>query len=240
MYAANKRHVCCVFVYVAAVCVWADLVEPMLDHLSKLPGGDRVAVAVVAGAFPSGRAGTSSKAAEVAAAVAAGADEVDVVLDRGAFLSGRYREAAADLLALREACGGAHLKVILETGELSSLSDVARASRLALACGADFIKTSTGKVSPAATAEVVSVMLTEVARFERQHGERRGVKAAGGIRSAKDALRYLLLAHDVAGPAWLDASLWRFGASALVDDLCAQRRHQLEGRYLGPRYFPVS
>lgn len=225
---------------VAAVCVWSDLVGAARDQLAALPGGDRVAVAVVAGAFPSGRSLTELKALEVAAAVAAGADEVDVVLDRGAYLSGRYREAAHDLLALREACGDAHLKVILETGELGTLADVARASRLALACGADFVKTSTGKVSPAATPEVVSVMLSEVRAFERATGERRGVKAAGGIRAAKDALRYLLLVHDVAGEAWLDPALWRFGASALLDDLCAQLAHQREGRYLGPRHFPVS
>lgn len=225
---------------VAAVCVWPDLVEAARAALDAHPAGRSLSVAAVAGAFPSSRSGVALKAAEVAAAVESGADEIDIVLDRALFLAGRYAEVAAELLALRQAAGTAHLKVILETCELGTLDDVARASELALACGADFIKTSTGKGTAGATPAVIAVMLNAVRRWWQRTGERRGVKAAGGIRTAKDACRYLLLVHDLAGPEWCTPALWRFGASALLDDLCAQRRHINEGRYLGPQYFPIT
>ncbi len=165
--------------------------------------GSGVAVASVATAFPSGRASLAVKLADVRDAVGAGADEVDMVIDRGAFLAGRYGQVFAEIRAVREACGPAHLKVILETGELATLDNVARASWLAMLAGADFIKTSTGKVTPAATPPVALVMLAAVRDFEQTAGRRVGVKVAGGIRTAKDAIRYLVLVNETAGPAWL-------------------------------------
>ena len=173
-------------------------------------------VAAVATAFPSGRASLAVKLADVEDAVRAGADEIDMVIDRGAFLSGRYGQVYAEMAAVRDACGVAHLKVILETGELVTLDNVARASWLAMMAGADFIKTSTGKVSPAATLPVALVMLAAVRDFEQATGRRIGVKVAGGIRTAKDAIRYLVLVNEVAGPAWLDAGAvpdWRLDAA---------------------------
>lgn len=212
---------------VAAVCVYPDLVTTAREAL----GEAEVAVASVATAFPSGRAPLDVKLADTRGAVAAGADEVDMVIDRGAFLSGRYGQVFEEIVAVKEACGDAHLKVILETGELATLDNVRRASWLALAAGADFIKTSTGKVSPAATRPVTLVMLEAVRDFHALTGERRGVKAAGGIREAKDAIRYLVLVNEVAGAEWLTPARFRFGASSLLDDLLLQRSTQLTGRY---------
>jgi len=221
---------------VAAVCVYPDLVATARKELSGSP----VAVASVATAFPSGRASLAVKLADVADAVAAGADEVDMVIDRGAFLAGRYGQVYAEILAVREACGAAHLKVILETGELATLDNVSRASWLAMMAGADFIKTSTGKVSPAATPPAALVMLAAARDFERASGRRAGVKVAGGIRTARDAIRYLVLVNETAGPAWLTPDLFRIGASTLLNDLLMQRRKQLTGQYAGPDYFTLD
>jgi deoxyribose-phosphate aldolase len=172
--------------------------------------------------------------------VAAGADEVDMVIDRGAFLAGRYGQVYEEVRQVREACGVAHLKVILETGELATLDNVSRASWLAMLAGADFIKTSTGKVSPAATPPVTVVMLAAVRDYARATGRRVGVKVAGGIRTAKDAIRYLVLVRETAGPQWLTPELFRIGASSLVNDLLMQRTKQLTGRYSGPDYFTID
>ena len=193
----------------------------------------------MATAFPSGRASLPVKLADVADAVAAGADEVDMVIDRGAFL-GRYGQVAEEIRAVRAACGPAHLKVILETGELATLDNVARASWLAMLSGADFIKTSTGKISPAATPPVALVMLGAVADFAAATGRRVGVKVAGGVRTAKDAVRYLVLVKETAGPEWLTPALFRIGASSLLNDLLMQRRKQLTGVYPSPDYFTVD
>ncbi|MDQ6875190.1 MAG: deoxyribose-phosphate aldolase [Actinomycetota bacterium] len=222
---------------VAAVCVYPDLVPVAVDALR----GSGVHTASVATAFPSGRASLRTKLADVAEAIEAGADEIDMVIDRGAFLSGRLLDVHDEIVAVKAACGErAHLKVILETGELSTLDNVRRASWLALLAGADFIKTSTGKVSPAATPPVALVMLQAVRDYEAATGHRRGVKLAGGIRSAKDAIRYLVLVKEVAGEEWLDPSLFRFGASSLLNDLLMQRATQRTGAYSGPDYFTLD
>jgi deoxyribose-phosphate aldolase len=221
---------------VAAVCVYPDLVGVAKQGVA----GSGIAVASVATAFPSGRASLAVKLADVGDAVSAGADEVDMVIDRGAFLAGRYGQVYAEIRAVREACGPAHLKVILETGELATLDNVARASWLAMLAGADFIKTSTGKVTPASTPPVALVMLGAVRDFEQNTGRRVGVKVAGGIRTAKDAIRYLVLVNEVAGPAWLTPALFRIGASTLLNDILMQRSKQLTGQYAGPDYFTVD
>jgi deoxyribose-phosphate aldolase len=163
-----------------------------------------------------------------------------MVIDRGAFLAGRYGQVFDEIVAIKHACGDAHLKVILETGELATYDNVRRASWLALLAGGDFIKTSTGKVSPAATLPVAHVMLQAVRDFHAAAGDRRGVKVAGGIRSTKDAIRYLVAAREVAGEEWLTPSLFRFGASSLLNDLLLQRRTQLDGHYSGPDYVTVN
>jgi deoxyribose-phosphate aldolase len=221
---------------VAAVCVYPDLVGVARAELAGSP----VAVASVATAFPSGRASRAVKLADVADAVSAGADEVDMVIDRGAFLAGRYAQVYEEVRAVREACGRAHLKVILETGELATLDNVARASWLAMLAGADFIKTSTGKVSPASTPPVALVMLAAARDFHAAAGRRVGVKVAGGIRTAKDAVRYLVLVREIAGPEWLSPDYFRIGASSLLNDLLMQRRKQLTGAYSGPNYFTLD
>jgi deoxyribose-phosphate aldolase len=212
---------------VAAVCVYPDLVATARRAVS----GSGVKVASVATAFPSGRGSVAVKLADVADAVAAGADEIDMVIDRGAFLAGRYGAVFSQVRRVKEACGKAHLKVILETGELATLDNVRRASWLAMAGGADFVKTSTGKVSPAATHPVALVMLEAVRDFAELTGTRVGVKVAGGIRSAKDALRYLVIVNETAGAEWLHPDRFRFGASSLLDDVVMQRATQRTGRY---------
>jgi deoxyribose-phosphate aldolase len=215
---------------VAAVCVYPDLVQTAAQALA----GSGVAVASVAAAFPAGRASLASKLVDVREAVGAGADEVDMVLDRGAFLSGRYLAAYEEIVAVRQACGGARLKVILETGELATLDNVRRASWLALLAGGDFVKTSTGKVFPAATPPVALVLLEAVRDFAAATGQRRGVKLAGGVRTAGDAVGYLVLAAEVAGEEWLDPALLRFGASSLLNDLLMQRSTERASAYPGP------
>jgi deoxyribose-phosphate aldolase len=221
---------------VAAVCVYPSLVPTAVEALA----GSGVHVASVATAFPSGQAPLEVKLADVRAAVAAGADEVDMVIDRGAFLSGRYLEVYRQIVAVRAACGSAHLKVILETGELATYDNVRRASWLAMLAGGDFIKTSTGKVAPAATPPVTMVMLEAVRDFRDRTGRQVGVKPAGGIRTAKDAVRNLVLINETAGDDWLDPRFFRLGASSLLNDLLMQRTKQATGRYAGPDYFTLD
>jgi deoxyribose-phosphate aldolase len=221
---------------VAAVCVYPDLVATAVQAL----GGSGVKVASVATAFPSGRSSLEVKVADTALAVADGASEIDMVIDRGAFLAGDYLKVFEQIAAVKAACGSAHLKVILETGELSTYDNVRRASWLAMIAGADFIKTSTGKVSPAATLPVTLVMLEAVRDFLRTAGRKVGVKPAGGIRTTKDAIRYLVLVNETAGPDWLDPDWFRLGASSLVNDLLMQRQKMATGRYAGPDYFTLD
>ncbi len=221
---------------VAAVCVYSDLVPIAVAELR----GSGVKVASVATAFPSGRSSRTVKLQETRDAVAAGADEVDMVIDRGAFLSGRYRQVFDDIVAVKEACGHAHLKVILETGELGTYDNVRRASWLAMVAGADFIKTSTGKISPAATLPVALVMLEAVRDFRDATGRQVGLKPAGGIRTAKDAIKHLVLVHETAGEDWLDPDWFRIGASSLLNDLLLQRGRMRLGRYSGPDYVTLD
>ena len=226
---------------VAAVCVYADMVATAKDTL----GDSGVHVAAVATAFPSGRAALDIKLADTRDAVDAGADEIDMVIDRGAFLTGRFRQVHDEIVAVRAACarsdgGRAHLKVIFETGELQTYDNVRRASWLAMMAGADFIKTSTGKIQPAATLPVTLVMLEAVRDFREATGRMVGVKPAGGIRTAKDAIKYLVTVNETAGADWLSPDWFRFGASTLLNDLLMQRTKMLTGRYSGPDYFTLD
>lgn len=222
---------------VAAVCIYPDLVPIAVQALR----GSTVRVASVATNFPSGRASLEVKLADVRSAIAAGATEVDMVIDRGAFLAGHYGQVFDEVVAVREACGqDAHLKVILETGELSTYDNVRRASWLAMLAGADFIKTSTGKVSPAATLPVALVMLEAVRDFRDASGRTVGVKPAGGIRTTKDAIRHLVLVNETAGEDWLEPERFRIGASSLLNDLLMQRQKMTTGRYAGPDYFTLD
>jgi deoxyribose-phosphate aldolase len=221
---------------VAAVCVYPDLVATAVQALR----GTSVQVASVATAFPSGRAALSTKLQDVRDAVAAGAGEIDMVIDRGAFLAGRYLQVFDEIVATKAECGPAHLKVILETGELVTLDNVRRASWLALLAGGDFIKTSTGKVNPAARPPAALVMLEAARDFRSVSGELRGVKLAGGIRASKEAVRYLVMVNEVAGDEWLTPRLFRFGASSLLNDLLLQRHKLATGAYDGPDYVTVD
>ncbi|GGQ05558.1 deoxyribose-phosphate aldolase [Streptosporangium pseudovulgare] len=231
---------------VAAVCVYPDLVAQAVGALA----GSGVKVASVATAFPSGRSSLDVKVADTRLAVEAGADEIDMVIDRGAFLSGDYVKVFEEITAIKEACGraggapgkehGAHLKVILETGELATYDNVRRASWLAMLAGGDFIKTSTGKVQPAATFPVTMVMLEAVRDFLAATGRAVGVKPAGGIRTTKDAIKMLVLVNEVAGDGWLTPDLFRLGASSVLNDLLMQRQKMATGRYAGPDYFTLD
>ncbi|MER6413544.1 deoxyribose-phosphate aldolase [Streptomyces humidus] len=221
---------------VAAVCVYPDLVPVAVEALDGSP----VQVASVATAFPAGRAALPVKLADTADAVAAGAHEVDMVIDRGAFLSGRYLHVYDEIRAVKDVCAGAHLKVILETGELATYDNVRRASWLAMLAGGDFIKTSTGKVSPAATLPVTLVMLEAVRDYREATGRQVGVKPAGGIRTTKDALRHLVQVGETAGEDWLDPRWFRLGASSLLNDLLMQRAKAASGRYSGPDYVSLD
>jgi deoxyribose-phosphate aldolase len=221
--------------HVAAVCVYGDMAAIARDAV-----GDALHVAAVATAFPSGRATLAVKLADTRDAVANGADEIDMVIDRGAFLSGRYLDVYDEIVAVKESCGTAHLKVIFETGELRTYDNVRRASYLAMLAGADFIKTSTGKVSPAATLPVTLILLEAVRDWHRQTGHRVGVKPAGGIRTSKDAIRYLVMVNEVCGEAWLTPDLFRFGASTLLNDLLLQRQRIRTGHYSGPDYVTID
>ena len=221
---------------VAAVCVYPSMVAGAVAELA----GSGIHVASVATAFPSGQAPLAVKLDDTRAAVADGADEIDMVINRGAFLSGRYLEVHDEIVAVKQACGEAHLKVILETGELATYDNVRRASWLAMLAGADFIKTSTGKVQPAATPPVTLIMLEAVRDLRDQTGRQVGVKPAGGIRTSKDAISYLVLVNETAGEDWLDPDWFRFGASTLLNDLLMQRTKMTTGRYSGPDYFTLD
>jgi deoxyribose-phosphate aldolase len=221
---------------VAAVCVYGDLAGVAREALA----GTGIHVAAVATAFPSGRASRQVKLADVQDAVANGADEIDMVIDRGAFLAGRYLDVYEEIVAVKEACGDAHLKVILETGELVTLDNVRRASWLAMLAGGDFIKTSTGKINPAATLPVCLVMLEAVRDFRAATGRQIGVKPAGGIRTTKDAIKHLVLVNETAGADWLTPDWFRFGASSLLNDLLLQRQKLRTGHYSGPDYVSVD
>jgi len=222
--------------HTAAVCVYGDLVAVAKDALR----GSDVHVAAVATAFPSGRASRTVRLADTSEAVAAGADEIDMVIDRGAFLAGRYLEVFEDIAAVRAACGDAHLKVIFETGELQTYDNVRRVSWLAMLAGAHFIKTSTGKIQPAATLPVTMVMVEAVRDFKAATGQQIGVKPAGGIRTSKDAIKYLVMVNEIAGPDWLSPDWFRFGASTLLNDLLMQRTKMTTGRYSGNDYFTLD
>jgi len=221
---------------VAAVCVYGDLVSVARDAL----GDSGIRIAAVATAFPSGRASLNVKLADTKEAVAAGADEIDMVIDRGAFLSGRYLQVFEEIVAIKQAAGPAHLKVILETGELATYDNVRRAAWLAMLAGADFIKTSTGKISPAATLPVLLVMLEAVRDFRDGTGRQVGVKPAGGIRTSKDAIRHLVMVNETVGDDWLSADWFRFGASTLLNDLLLQRQKLATGHYSGPDYITLD
>ncbi len=225
---------------VGAVCVYNDMVGIARTKLDEI-GGRSIPVAAVATAFPSGRASFAVKAQDTMDAINAGAGEIDMVIDRGAFLSGRYGEVFEEIVKIKELCGDkAHLKVILETGELVTLDNVRKASYLAMFAGADFIKTSTGKVTPAATAPVVLVMLEAVRDYYAMTKNRIGVKPAGGIRNTKDAIKQLVLVNEVAGPDWLTPKLFRIGASALLNDLLLQRMKLRDGFYESPSYVTLD
>ena len=221
---------------VAAVCVYPSLVAVARRTLR----GSTVKVASVATAFPSGQAPLDVKLADVRAAVEAGADEIDMVIDRGAFLSGRIGQVYDEVVAVKEACGDAHLKVILETGELGTYDAVRRASLVAIAGGADFIKTSTGKVTPAATLPVTLCMLEVIRDVHDETGLVIGMKPAGGIRTAKQAIQYLCVLHETLGIEWMTPDLFRFGASSLLNDVLLQLRKQRTGIYRSPDEFTLD
>ncbi|MDQ2783258.1 MAG: deoxyribose-phosphate aldolase [Actinomycetota bacterium] len=225
----------------AAVCVYGDMVETARQAL----GDSAIHVAAVATAFPSGRASLPVKLADTRYAVAAGADEIDMVIDRGAFLAGDYLTVFDQIAAVKAACQrpgakAAHLKVILETGELVTYDNVRRASHLAMLAGGDFVKTSTGKVAPAATLPVTMVMLEAVRDWRESTGAQVGVKPAGGIRTSKDAITYLVMVSEVAGDDWLDSDWFRFGASSLLNDLLLQRQKLRTGAYSGADYVTID
>ncbi len=225
---------------VGAICVYNDMVGVARKHLDLI-GGKHVPVAAVSTAFPSGRASIEVKVLDTQDAINAGASEIDMVIDRGAFLEGRLIDVFNEIVTIRQVCGEkAHLKVIFETGELVTYDNVRKASFLAMAAGADFIKTSTGKVAPAATAPVVLVMLEAVRDFYEMTQKRIGVKPAGGIRNTKDAIKQLVLVKETAGEEWLNSKLFRIGASALLNDLLMQRMKMDNGYYASPTYVSVD
>jgi deoxyribose-phosphate aldolase len=221
---------------VAALCIYPNLVPTAAARLR----GTGVKVASVATAFPSGHSPIELKVAEVREAVEMGADEVDMVIDRGAFLSGRYAKVYDEVCRVKEACGEAHLKVILEVAELGTYDNVRRASLLAIAGGGDFIKTSTGKLPGAATLPVTLVMLETIRDVYEETGRAVGMKPAGGIRTAKQAVQYLVQLHETLGPEWLTPDRYRFGASSLLNDVLMQIRKERTGAYQSPDYFTVD
>lgn len=225
---------------VGAVCVYNDMVKVARNHLDLI-GGEALPVAAVSTAFPSGRASMAVKLRDTQDAIDDGATEIDMVIDRGAFLSGRLGEVFDEIVQIKAICGDkAHLKVIFETGELVTYDNVRKASYLAMLAGGDFIKTSTGKVAPAATPPVVMVMLEAVRDFKSLTGHQVGVKPAGGIRTTKDAIKQLVLVNEVAGPEWLSNKYFRIGASALLNDLLMQRMKLSDGYYASPNYVTVD
>jgi len=221
---------------VAAVCVYPSLVGVAADATS----GSTVRVASVAGAFPSGQSDLATRLHDIRGAVADGADEIDIVIDRGAFLSGRYGECYDGIVAAKEACGPAHLKTILEVGELGGYDAVRRASMLAMAAGSDVIKTSTGKIGVSATPGNALCMAEAIRDFGDQTGRAVGLKLAGGIRTAKQATHHLVIVNEVLGPRWLHPDRFRFGASGLLNDVIIQRRFHATGRYARPSDLPVD
>ncbi|MET0813468.1 MAG: deoxyribose-phosphate aldolase [Microbacterium sp.] len=233
---------------VAAVCVYGDMVAYAVDALGEAhgdPDDGGVSVAAVATAFPSGRASLAIKLADTAEAVADGADEIDMVIDRGAFLAGRYGLVFDQIAQVKQACrredgSFASLKVILETGELNTYDNIKRASWLAILAGGDFIKTSTGKVQPAATLPTTLLMLEVVRDWHRATGEKIGVKPAGGIRTSKDAIKYLVTVAETVGEEWLQPHLFRYGASSLLNDVLLQRQKLTTGHYTGTDYVTID
>ncbi len=221
---------------VAAICVYPNLVPTAVERLR----GTAVKVASVATAFPSGQSPLDVKLRDVEDAAAMGADEIDMVIDRGAFLAGRYAKVYDEIVRVKEACGVAHLKVILEVAELGTYDNVRRASILAMAAGADFIKTSTGKLPGAATLPVTLVMLEAIRDVYEQTGRKVGMKPAGGIRQSKQAVQYLVQLHETLGPEWLTPDLYRLGASSLLNDVLMQIRKEKTGQYQSPDYFTVD
>jgi deoxyribose-phosphate aldolase len=221
---------------VAAVCVYPNLVPTAVERVKD----SSVKVASVATAFPSGQSPTHLKVAEVRDVVELGADEVDMVIDRGAFLSGRYAKVYDEIVQVKEAAGPAHLKVILEVGELGTYDNVRRASLLAMAAGADFIKTSTGKLPQAATLPVTLVMLEAIRDVYHETGRKVGMKPAGGIRQAKQAVQYLVQLYETLGAEWLTPDLYRLGASTLLNDVLMQIRKEKTGAYQNPDYFTID
>ena len=222
--------------HVAAVCVYPALV-PFVKQALK---GSDVKVASVATGFPSGQTFMEIKVEETQQAVAAGADEIDMVIDRGAFLSGDYQKVFDQIAEVKEACGPAHLKVILETGELANYDQVRKASLIAMFAGGDFIKTSTGKAPTNATLPVTLVMLEAIRDFHHLTGKRIGMKPAGGISNSKLALAYLVLLYETMGPEWMTPDLFRFGASSLLNDLLMQIRKERTGAYQSGDYFTLD
>jgi deoxyribose-phosphate aldolase len=220
----------------AAICVYGDMVATAKAAL----GDSGIHVAAVATAFPSGRSSMPVKLADTRDAVKAGADEIDMVIDRGAFLAGDYLTVFNQIAEVKAVCGDVHLKVIMETGELVTYENVRRASYLSMLAGGDFIKTSTGKVQPAATLPVTLIMLEAVRDFREQTGQMIGVKPAGGIKTTKDAIKYLVMVNEICGDDWLDPDWFRFGASTLLNDLLMQRTKMTTGRYSGPDYFTMD
>ncbi len=221
---------------VAAICVYPNVVPAAKERVACTG----VKVAAVATGFPSGQYPTAIKVADVRATVELGADEIDMVIDRGAFLSGRYAKVYDEIVQVKEACGDAHLKVILETGELGTYDNVRRATLLAIAAGADFVKTSTGKVSPAATLPVALCMLEAVRDVYAETGRRVGFKPAGGIRQAKQAIQHLVVVNETLGEEWLTPDLYRLGASSLLNDILMQLRKEKTGAYQSPDYFTLD
>jgi len=222
--------------YVAAICVYPTMVPIAKKELA----GTGINVASVATAFPSGMADINAKLDEVKSVVDAGADEVDMVISRGRFLSGDYNYVSDEISQVKDACGKAHLKVILETGELVTLDNVQLASDIAMEAGADFIKTSTGKVSPAATPPVVLTMLEAIRDFQIKTGKKIGMKPAGGIGTAKQAIQYLVMIKETLGDDWLSPNLFRFGASSLANDILMQIMKQSTGQYQSKDYFSID
>jgi len=221
---------------VAAVCVYPEMVPTAVERLL----GTGVGVASVAGAFPAGLGPLEARLDEIRWVVAQGATEVDMVLNRSAFLSGRYGVAFDEIVASREAAAGAHLKVILETGELGSYDRIRQASVLAMAAGADFIKTSTGKIGVNATLPTALCMMEAARDFFHETGRVVGIKVAGGVRAAKQAIQYLVLVYETLGPEWMTPDRFRIGASTLLNDVLMQIRKERTGVYQGPDYFTVD
>jgi len=221
---------------VAALCVYSNMIGPAKEALK----GSTVKVAAVTTYFPSGQAPLAVKLEDVRHALTAGADEIDMVMDRGAYLAGDYGKVYDEIVSVKQACGDTHLKVILETGELETYDNVRRASVLAMAAGADFIKTSTGKVQPASTLPVTLVMLEAIRDFHAQTGRAVGMKPAGGIRTSREAIAYLTVLYETLGPDWMTPDRFRFGASTLLNDLLMQIRKERTGRYSGSDYFTID